>query len=123
MKFFKLLLTFLLLTFSLSSVFGQGYKERFVPAQRNTISADIGSGWIFSDIFRPKRYHHTKNGLDWKVEYNHIFKIGIGIGMQYAGFRTEFEDNLSINLSYIAPQFVYRFKLNSFILKAGIGTG
>ena len=97
--------------------------SRFVPMQRNTISASIGGGLIMSEIQTPGNTYSTKGGLDWRVEYTHTFKNGIGFGAQYSGFHTGFDEGFDADITYIAPQFVYRIQVKSVIFSAGAGIG
>lgn len=97
-------------------------KKRQAPA--NTIGLDVGIGCVYSKIYTPYRTYNGKNGLDWKLEYNRVYRNGLGFGLQYSGFRTSFSEGGYMLLTYIAPSFIGRVKLaDAWILKYGIGIG
>lgn len=97
-------------------------KKRQAPA--NTISLDVGFGYVYSKIYTPYRTYNGKSGVDWKLEYDRVYRNGIGFGLQYSGFRANFSEGGYMLLTYIAPSFIGRVKLaDAWILKFGIGIG
>lgn len=94
--------------------------RNFTP--QTIIEAEIGYGWIFSDLYSPRGDKMSNpGGLEWKLELDHIYGKGVGFGLQYSGFtNSSYEDMM---LSYIAPQFVGRMQIRNWALKAGIGIG
>lgn len=97
-------------------------KKRQVPA--NTVGLDVGIGYVYSKIYTPYRTYRGKSGVDWKLEYNRVYRNGLGFGLQYSGFRTNFLGGGYMLLAYIAPSFIGRVKLSDvWILKYGIGIG
>lgn len=102
-------------------------------APSNTFSVSIGPGIIYSKIYSATKTYRHKTGLDWKLEYNRVSRKGFGFGLLYSGFYTQFPDEhftvgnrtkeAYMLLTYIAPAFVGRFKINDWILKFGIGLG
>lgn len=101
---------------------GEQLKKRQAPA--NTISLDAGIGRVYSKIYTPYRTYNGKNGVDWKLEYNRVYRNGIGFGLQYSGFRAGFSEGGYMLLTYIAPSFIGRVKLSDvWMLKYGVGIG
>lgn len=93
-------------------------------APTNTLTISVGPGYVTSEIYTPDRTYKGKAGLEWKAEYNRIFKNGMGFGLQYSGFRANFEQDIYMSISYFAPSFIGRKKLGeSWIIKYGVGMG
>lgn len=97
-------------------------KKRQAPA--HTIGMDVGIGRVYSKIYTPFRTYSGKSGVDWKLEYNRVYRNGLGFGLQYSGFRANFSEGGYMLLTYIAPSFIGRVKLSdAWILKYGVGIG
>lgn len=92
-------------------------------APANTFEGSIGYGWITSSIYDADGYSMgSKSGLEWKFSYEYTWSNNWGVGLQYSGFRTSFPGG-NMTLSYIAPEWVARYRWNKLILKAGLGIG
>ncbi|MDR0892080.1 MAG: hypothetical protein LBN24_05650 [Mediterranea sp.] len=96
---------------------------RIAPA--NVWELSMGYGFITSKVTDYGSGADVKhmNGLEWKLLYGHTWSSGCGIGIQYSGFRASNGPTYSMMLSYIAPEFLYRVKLNRLIFKLGVGAG
>lgn len=93
-------------------------------APTNTVSLNIGYGYIYSSIYTPSQTYKGKSGLDWKLEYNWVHRSGMGFGLQYSGFRAIFPEEGYMALIYIAPSFIGRTKCaDAWILRYGVGIG
>lgn len=89
----------------------------------NTFEVNIGYGWITSTIYDSYGYKlGHKGGVEWKLAYDHVWKSGLGVGVQYSGFNASFPGG-NMLLSYIAPEFLGRSKIDKWILKYGLGVG
>lgn len=96
-------------------------KDRMAPA--NTFEASIGYGWITSDIYSSTgEKYGSKGGMEWNLEYNHVFRSGFGFGLQYSGCKVSVPEG-DMSLSYVAPSVVLRRKIDSWIFKCGVGVG
>ena len=93
----------------------------------NTFSAQIGYGWIISNLsLADGRNVNPLGGIEWRAEYNHTFKNGIGIGAIYAGYHREISDSYAtanLLLNYLAPALFYSIRVNQFIFRVGFGVG
>lgn len=72
----------------LDLVIAKDYAEsRKAPA--NTFEASFGyHEWVISKIYDINgRALDSKGGVEWKLLYEHVWNGGMGIGLQYAGFR------------------------------------
>lgn len=69
---------------------------------------------------------NPKNGFSWQLGYEWTAKAGIGAGLMYNGFKSSFymyDIKCNVNLTYIAPQIVYKkyYDTWAFEAKAGVG--
>ena len=79
--------------------------------------------WVISKIYDINgRALDSKGGVEWKLAYEHVWNGGMGIGLQYAGFKKSFSGG-DMMFSYIAPEWVSRTKFDRWILKSGVGVG
>lgn len=97
-------------------------KERS-RAPANTLTVSAGYGWITSKTYTPYGTYNSKGGMEWKIEYDHVYGSGLGFGIQYSGFHASFSSDIYMRLTYIAPSFIARFKANSWVFKFGVGIG
>lgn len=106
----------------LDLVIAKDYAEsRKAPA--NTFEASFGYGWVISKIYDINgRALDSEGGVEWKLAYEHVWNGGMGIGLQYAGFKKSFSGG-DMMFSYIAPEWVSRTKFDRWILKSGVGVG
>ncbi len=96
-------------------------KERRAPL--NTITANVGYGWITSKLYSSfGQSYKSKGGMEWKLEYDRVFSKGLGFGLQYSGFKASLPDG-DLRLSYLAPSFLIRSKYKNWVFKYGIGLG
>ena len=97
-------------------------EKRRAPA--NTFEASFGYGWVTSKMYDINGATlDSKGGIDWKLAYEYTWSNGMGIGLQYSGFRKSFSDGGDMTFSYIAPEWVGRSKFDRWILKSGLGMG
>jgi hypothetical protein len=97
----------------------------------NTFSANIGYGHIFSDIYVADDNFLNgipqRNGVDWRLQYDHSFSSGLGIGILYSGFRSSgwvYGTKDTFLENYIAPVLSGRWKFaDKWIVKAEFGIG
>ncbi|WP_106831136.1 hypothetical protein [Parabacteroides pacaensis] len=89
----------------------------------NTIEASVGYSWITSKLYSSTgEKYKKKGGLEWKLVYDRVFKNGLGFGVLYSGFHASFLEG-NMKLSYIAPAFVGRTRIDNWIVKYAIGCG
>ncbi|MDR0893895.1 MAG: porin family protein [Prevotellaceae bacterium] len=91
---------------------------------KNTLSVSAGWGWVTSKVATPLGSYRGKGGVEWGVEYNHVFNSGWGFGLQYAGFQVEFDRSASSTLTFIGPSLVYRGRFSDkWLPKMSLGIG
>ena len=97
----------------------------------NTFSVNIGYGHIFSNIYVADDNFLNgmplRNGVDWRLQYDHTFSSGLGMGILYSGFRSSgwvYGTKDSFLENYIAPVLSGRWKFtDKWIVKAEFGIG
>lgn len=95
--------------------------KRRAPA--NTFEVSMGYGWITSKLYDFNNLAiGNKGGMEWKLGYEHVWSTGLGIGVQYSGFKAAFPGG-DMFLTYLAPEFTGRVKFDKWILKYGLGMG
>lgn len=109
----------------------QFYGENMISVepeyQHHTIYANLNYGRIISTVYMVEGASgNPKNGFSWQLGYEWTAKAGIGAGLMYNGFKSSFymyDIKCNVNLTYIAPQIVYKkyYDTWAFEAKAGVG--
>ncbi len=96
----------------------------------NLFSVGLGYGYMTTNIYDNNYLHGVMpqhNGVDWRIQYEHLFNGRIGLGIIYSGYRSSgqmygMSDTFTEN--YIAPMFSARWLFNDvWILKGEFGMG
>lgn len=89
----------------------------------NTFSINIGIGSFLGEITDLNGNEKTPSfGREFELKYDWTSKIGIGFGLQYSSYKTS-KNEYDLNISYFAPNFVYRGGRNKLILGTEVGLG
>ena len=87
----------------LDLIVAKDYAERR-KAPANTFEASFGYGWVTSKIYDINGAAlGSKGGVEWKLGYEYVWSSGMGIGLQYSGFKKSFTGGDMV-FSYIAPE-------------------
>ena len=118
----KILLVVAIMLGSFSMAKAQGYVAGY-GGKHNSVKADFNCGWFISKF--EDRYGDTHRGIfgtGLSVSYEHVFKPGIGFGLNYI-MENGNEDNIKTN--FVGPSFVYAGSFGSWTLSytAGLGYG
>ena len=81
-------------------------KEQLEQAPRNILRFSVGPSWLMSKYQIGNRLYESKCGIDIETEYDHIWKTGFGIGINYLHNYTSFDEGITMRLNYIGPSFV-----------------
>ena len=118
------------LAISENSELGQGYispteeiKRINENAPRNILRFNVGPSWLTSKYQIGNHLYNSKCGVDVEVDYNHVWKYGFGIGVNYLHNYTSFDEGLSMHLNYIGPSLVIAVPFNKSRWDAAIGLG
>ena len=91
---------------------------------RNVFRASIGPSWLVSRYVTPFREYKSKGGFDVTADYEHIWKWGFGVGVNYLHSYTTFDENYTLRLNYIGPSLALGYMLGShWRLGASLGVG
>ena len=83
----------------------QQEEVRFNPS--NIIKIGAGYGLITSDIQTVNRIYKSKGGLTLSADYLHVWKSGLGFGINYLYYGTSMdEEDIKMKMHYIGPSFV-----------------
>ena len=107
------------------------YKENLQRAEtlaskspRNVFRASVGPSWLVSRFETPLREYKSKGGLDFAADYEHLWKWGFGIGVNYLHNYTTFNENITLRFNYIGPSLAMGYMLGShWRIGAGAGVG
>lgn len=119
MKIKSLLATALMLG-SVSMANAQGYVPGF-GGKHNSVKADFNCGWFISEF--EDKYGDSHRGIfgtGFSVSYEHVFKPGVGFGLNYIMENGNEDD---IKTQFIGPSAVYAGSFGSWTLSYSIGLG
>jgi len=96
----------------------------------NVFSVGMGYGYMTTNIYNNNYLHGVMpqhNGVEWRLQYEHIFKGGIGLGILYSGYRSSghmYGMKDTFTDTYLAPVVSGRGIFNNvWILQGEIGIG
>ncbi len=104
----------------------QAAKDRALP--QNSIRLSYGPSWITSHMETPKGTNHPF-GWEANLEYEHVWRTGIGFGINTSLYRTSFTEkdngiNGDMTLFYVGPSIVFANKFDKHWRASGaIGVG
>lgn len=74
---------------------------------QDIIRLNLGPGWIVSEIEAWEGVYKRKMGFSASADYQHFWKSGLGLGVNYMYHNTSFGGGLSMNIHYLGPSLVY----------------
>lgn len=83
----------------------QPEKQTTVPA--NVFKASIGPSLIYSKVYLPSRVYKRHGALDFDLTYQHVWRKGWGIGVNYALNVANYHREFLITQNYIGASAVY----------------
>lgn len=84
----------------------QNVRQRYEQAPRNIVRFSVGPSWLVSNYQLGNKMYQSKMGVDVAVDYDHVWKSGLGIGINYLHNYTSFDEGVCMRLNYIGPSFV-----------------
>ena len=101
----------------------QNVEQRYEQAPRNIVRFSVGPSWLVSHYQIDNRLYKSKVGVDVAVDYDHVWKSGLGVGVNYLHNYTSFDEGISMHLNYIGPSLVgalpYRKSRWDFVFGVG----
>ncbi|SFW45045.1 Outer membrane protein beta-barrel domain-containing protein [Prevotellaceae bacterium HUN156] len=105
----------------------KGQKLLYEPTYKgpqNIFKAGVGPAWIISDVETAGRIYKSKSGSVLTADYQHIWKSGFGVGLNYMCFDASFDEGFDMKIHYIGPSVLYSYMLNdNWRLEASFGIG
>ena len=74
---------------------------------QNIFRLNVGPGWIVSEIVAWEHLYKRKSGFSASVDYQHFWKNGLGLSINYLFYNTSIEFGWDMNIHYLGPSFVY----------------
>ena len=101
----------------------QRVTERYEQAPHNIVRFSVGPSWLASKYELGNKVYKSKIGIDIAVDYDHVWKSGLGIGVNYLHNYTSFDEGISLHLNYIGPSFVgtLPFRKSRWDFALGVG--
>lgn len=98
--------------------------ERLLNNPRDILQISAGPSWITSRIVTSAGYYDSKLGFGLTADYQHLWRNGLGIGVNYMYYSTSFDEGFSVRMHYIGPSLVGSIMLGSnWRLNASLGLG
>lgn len=90
----------------------------------NVFRVSIGPSWLLSRYVTGFHEYKSKCGFEVTADYEHLWKWGIGIGVNYLHSYTMFDEDLALRLNYVGPSLAMGYMLGAkWRIGAGIGVG
>ena len=99
------------------------YVERQNKAPRNIFRLSMGPSWLVSEYYFFGKKYQSKMGLDVAVDYEHVWKSGFGIGINYLYDYTLIGNGITMNLHYVGPSLVMALPFTKSRLDMALGLG
>ena len=116
----KFLLAIAMMLGSLSIANAQGYVPGY-GGKHNAVKADFNCGWFISEF--EDRYGDSHRGIfgtGFSVSYEHVFKPGVGFGLNYIMENGNEDD---IETVFLGPSAVYAGSFGSWTFSYSVGLG
>ena len=81
-------------------------RDRRLNNPRNVVKVNLGPSWIISTLETPYRTYKSKLGFTFSADYQHIWRSGLGIGLNYEYFYATFDEGFNMHMHYIGPSIV-----------------
>ena len=99
-------------------------ERKAVKNPENVFRVSIGPSWLMSRYVTPFREYKSKCGFEVTADYEHLWKWGIGIGVNYLHSYTLIDEELTLRLNYFGPNLALGYMLGEkWRIGAGIGVG
>ena len=89
----------------------------------NIIRISAGPSWLTSKYQIGNHVYRSKMGFSFLADYDHVWKSGIGFGINYLYNHTSFDEGVTMRLNYIGPSLVLAFAGNKMRYDMSLGFG
>ena len=98
--------------------------KRLLDIPHDVLRISAGPAWITSELETPVRTYKSKLGFAASAEYQHFWKYGFGLGINYIYYGTSFDEGFKVNMHYLGPTFNIDLNLGrKWIYDAAFGIG
>lgn len=99
-------------------------RDRLLKNPKDVVKINAGPSWIVSEMQMPTGTYKRKIGFGLGVDYQHIWRSGFGIGLNYLYYGTSFNDAYGIRMHYIGPSVLVSLKTSDkWRYDASLGIG
>ncbi len=103
---------------------GQLIEREAVKNPKNVFRVSIGPSWLMSRYVTRFREYKSKCGFEVTADYEHLWKWGIGIGVNYLHSYTLIDEELTLRLNYFGPSLALGYMLGEkWCISADVGVG
>lgn len=81
-------------------------RDRRLANPKDVLKISGGPSWIVSELVTPYQTYKSKLGISLGADYQHIWRSGLGIGVNFTYFGTSFDEGFSLRMFYIGPSIV-----------------
>ena len=81
-------------------------RDQRLANPRDVLKMSAGPSWIVSEFVTPYRIYKSKLGFSFGADYQHIWRTGLGIGVNFTYFGTSFDEGFSMRMFYLGPSIV-----------------
>lgn len=99
-------------------------REKALDNPDNIFKVSVGPSWITSELQTPTKAYKNETGIALELDYQHLWRSGIGIGFNYLYHSTSFNEAYGVNMHYFGPSVVYGVKLgDNWRMDCALGLG
>ena len=92
-------------------------------APSNVLKASAGPGFIYSKMYLPHKVYKHHGSFDLDITYQHTWRKGWGVGLNYAFNMANYNREFLITQNYIGPSAVYAFSKKRLRADMSLGIG
>ena len=81
-------------------------RDQRLANPKDVLKISGGPSWIVSELVTPYQTYKSKLGISLGADYQHIWRSGLGIGVNFTYFGTSFDEGFSLRMFYIGPSIV-----------------
>ena len=102
----------------------QQYGKQREASSVNVLRLGIGPSWLVSRYQIGNRLYKSKGGVGITADYEHVWRSGLGIGVNYQHDYFSFDGGVSMRLNYIGPSVAFAYMQGGpWRWGSGIGVG
>lgn len=92
-------------------------------APRNVYRVSVGPSWLASTYQLGNRLYKSRSGIDMAVDYEHVWRSGLGFGINYMRNNSTFDEGWKTRIDYIGPSVVLSYPFGNMRYNLAVGAG